>query len=110
MELSRLVVGTDLDREGHVLTPRTRFHQESNDLHVDLYVSNAQTGAKTELIMEHLESKTRVPPVDTRIEDSGDTVLSFIFTPPNHGWPKGTYRLIARSSNGRERSQEFHMD
>ncbi len=110
MELSKIVVGSEVDSNGHVTIPRTRFAQENNDLHVDLFVSNAQPGARTELIMEHIESKTRVPPVDTRIEDSGDTVLSFIFTPPAHGWPRGNYRLIARSSNGRERSQDFRMD
>jgi hypothetical protein len=110
MELSRVVLGTDVDRDGRVRNPASRFNTGTGDIHVDLFVRNAATGAKTELIMEHIDSKTRVPPVETRLEQSGDTVLSFIFAPPTHGWPKGNYRLIARASNGREKVQEFRVE
>lgn len=110
MDISRLVIGTDIDSEGHVRTPSRRFNTGSSDLHVDLYVNNGVNGSKAELIMEHVDSKTRVPPVETRVEQTGDSVLSFIFTPPVQGWPKGSYRLIARSSNGREKIEEFRVD
>ncbi len=110
MELSQLLIGSTVDSEGRVRSPSGRFTSGTGDLHVDLFVRNAATGAKAELIMEHIDSKTRVPPVETRLEQSGDTVLSFIFAPPAHGWPKGNYRLIARSSNGREKVQEFRIE
>jgi hypothetical protein len=110
MDITRLVIGTDVDRDGRVKLPRTRFSGDVADLHADLFVNEAPAGAKAELILEHVESRTRVPPVDTLIEASGDAVLSFIFTSPTHGWPKGTYRLIARTSNGKEKIQEFKVD
>ncbi|MDP1836234.1 MAG: DUF4864 domain-containing protein [Chlamydiales bacterium] len=110
MEIAKMVIGNTVDAEGHVRNGSTRFAPDSSDLHVDLYVNNAVAGGKTELIMEHVESKTRVPPVETRIDQAGDTVLSFIFTPPANGWPKGNYRLIARASNGREKIQDFRVE
>lgn len=110
MELSRLVLGTDVDRDGHVRNPTNRFSTGTGDLHVDLFVRNASPGAKAELIMEHIDSKTRVPPVETRLEESGDSVLTFVFAPPSQGWPKGNYRLIARTSNGKEKVQEFRVE
>ena len=110
MDIARIVVGSELDREGRVRTPRTRFHKEQSDINVDLYVSNAKSGDQAELILEHIESKTRVPAVETRIDDAGDTILSYIFTPPTHGWPRGNYRLIGRTSNGKEKVHEFRVD
>ncbi len=110
MELSRVVLGSDVDKDGRVKNAKTSFNTGTGDIHVDLFVRSAALGAKAELIMEHIDSKTRVPPVEARIEENGDTVLSFIFAPPTHGWPKGSYRLIARSSNGREKVQEFRVE
>lgn len=110
MDITRLVIGSDVDREGRVKLPRTRFNGEVSDLHADLYVKEASAGAKAELILEHVESRTRVPPVDTVIEAPGDAVLSFVFTSPAQGWPKGSYRLIARTSNGKEKVQEFKVE
>jgi hypothetical protein len=110
MDIAKLVLGANVDAEGHVKNATNQFNTETGDIHVDLFINNAVSGAKTELIMEHVESKTRVPPVETRIEQSGDTVLSFVFSPPSNGWPKGSYRLIARSSNGREKVQDFRVE
>ncbi len=110
IDLSRLVIGIDLDKDGHIRAASRRFNPGSGDLHVDLYVRNGQPTDTVELIMEHLDTKTRVPPVETRVEDSGDSILSFIFTPPAQGWPRGHYRIIARGNNGREKVEEFRVD
>jgi len=74
-----------------------------------LVVNNGQRGEKTNLILEHLETKTRVPPVETALDRDGDSVLSFVFTPPSQGWPRGNYRIIARTENGDEKTVQFRV-
>lgn len=108
-EIVRLVVGNELDSEGHVVTARSNFPSDESKIHVDLYVRNETPGGKTELTLEHLETKTQVPAVEAVLNERGDAVLSFIFTPPTRGWPHGNYELIARSSNGGQKIYYFRV-
>ncbi len=108
-EIGQILIGSDVDSNGRIKTSRTVFTPSSADFHVDLIVNNGQIGEKTSLILEHLETKTRVPPVETALDRDGDAVLSFVFTPPTQGWPRGNYRLIARTPNGDEKTLQFRV-
>lgn len=108
-EIGQILIGSDIDGNGRVRSSRTVFTPSAADFHVDLVVNNGQIGEKTNLILEHLETKTRVPPVETTLDQDGDSVLSFVFTPPNQGWPRGNYRLIARTPNGDEKTIQFRV-
>ena len=110
MDITKLIVGSEVDSEGRVNRPARQFTPDTSDIHADLFVKNATAGAHAELILEHTDSRTRVPAVRATIEVPGDAILSYIFTAPAHGWPKGTYRLVARTSNGKEREQEFKVE
>ncbi len=108
-EITQILIGSETDHQGRVKASRAVFSPTPADFHVDVVVSNGQTGDKANLILEHLETKTRVPPVETVLDRDGDAVLSFVFTPPSQGWPRGNYRLIARTANGDEMTQQFRV-
>lgn len=110
MELTRILVGDNVNQDGYVTIPKSIFSSRQPQLHVDLYISDGDPGASASLVMEHIESRTNVPGVETQVQETGDSILSFIFTPPDRGWPQGHYRLTAKADNGKERVYSFRVE
>lgn len=108
--LSKLILGTALNDEGTVISPTTLFKTTSGDIYVNVFVDNADPNTQIKVLFEHLTSQSSIPPVTSHLSKTGDARLTFIFSPPSTGWPKGQYKLLATSSTGDSRSIEFAVE
>ena len=98
MEFSKAVFGTQVDSSGNILDPSTHFKPNSADMYVQLFIKNGFAGNQLVLILKHLESDSSMAPVKATSVESGDDVLSFIFSPPTEGWTNGNYQLQVSAS------------
>jgi hypothetical protein len=99
LTFSHFVLGNTLLPTGLVQTASNIFDSHSGDIYLNLYVTDAKENTKVKLIFEHLDTKTTLNPVTTRTTRAGDEILSFVFSPPESGWPQGNYRLKAISGD-----------
>lgn len=99
LEFSQLILGTKVDDAGNILNPLTIFRPDSGDIYARLTIRNGTSGTEIQLLMRHVESGSALQPVTATLTNSGTEVLTFIFSPPPKGWPKGSYLLRASSTN-----------
>lgn len=97
MEFSKAIFGTRVDATGNILDPIDHFNPNSEDIYVQLFVKNGLKGDILTLMLRHLESDSHIPPLKAQLVENGDDILSFIFSPPPKGWPKGSYQLQVSS-------------
>lgn len=107
---AKVEVGTGLDLKGNVVNPSDDIKSPFGDLYVNLYVQNGVKRAKVEMFLEHEESHSALPKVSTTLQQDGDSKLSFSFSPPPQGWPKGKYRIVATSTTGDSREFKFKIE
>lgn len=110
MEFSKFELGNSIDLEGKILDPKTILERNAGDIFVNVGVSNGVAGTKIELDFEHIESRSHIPLVSTALQRNGESMVSFVFSPPTGGWPKGNYRIVATSSTGEKKSIEFKIE
>jgi phenylalanine-4-hydroxylase len=109
LAFAKAVMGHKVDLKGLVTDPTTTFDADNQEITVNLYVDNGTAGTVVEVVLEHVESASTIPPVKATLEKDGDSVVSFIFTPPSQGWPAGSYKLHAASSTGVEKVYTFKV-
>lgn len=107
---SKFILGSEVDSNNVVTSPRSVFKSNDGDIYLNLYADNVQAGTKIEVTFEHVDTHSTIAPVSKRVMEQGDIILSFIFTPPEKGWPTGNYRLLATSSNGEKSSYDFKVE
>jgi hypothetical protein len=110
LEFKRMLLGTQVDEEGHIENPTTNFHKDSGDINMNLFITHGVTGTKIEIVMRHIDSGSEIPPVNATLNDNGDNDLSFVFSPPPHGWPKGSYQIRVSSSTQVFKTFPFTVD
>lgn len=110
MKISKFLLGVAVDDAGHVETPVATFKTNSGDIYLNLYLNNAKAGTKVEVAFEHIQSHSTIPTVSSTVSEDGDSVVTFIFSPPKSGWPKGNYRLMATTSTGLINTYEFNVE
>jgi Domain of unknown function (DUF4864) len=110
MQFSKFVIGDELDDENLVKMPKTVFKDGAKEIFLNLYISHAEPGMNVEVVFEHVDTGSTIAPVSKRVSDEGDVILTFVFSPPDSGWPKGNYRLSATSSNGKNGSYNFKLE
>jgi uncharacterized Zn finger protein (UPF0148 family) len=101
-----LTLGTEIDEQGVISNPEVAFKSDLKDLFINLDVENGLQGEEVNLTLYHLESGSTIP-VKVKIAENGDTMLVSTISPPQAGWLKGEYRLVATTSSGLSKSVEF---
>jgi len=107
LSISKVQVGTEIDLNGLVTNPATIFSPQDKELTVNVYIKDGQVGDQVEAVLEHVKSKSSIPPVTAKLDKSGESVVNYIFTAPTQGWPTGTYRLHVSTSTGAEETFDF---
>lgn len=110
IRFSKFVLGTETDAQGIVLNPGKTFKEDSGDLYLNLYVANGVPDVKIEVLFTHVDSHSSIAPVSTKLSQTGETILSFVFSPPAQGWPKGAYRIQAKASSGEQDAFNFKVN
>lgn len=110
LKFSKFVLGSKLNDEGLVSEPRTVFKSDAEDIYLNLYADHIHSGTKINVVFEHVDSNSRIPPVSKVVSEDGNVILTFIFSPPESGWPKGNYRILASSSLGDSSSYDFKVE
>lgn len=110
LEFTKITLGTTVDDEGHIENPTTIFHQNSGDINMNLFISNGVAGTKLEIILRHVDSNSEIPAVSSTLTSNGETELSFAFSPPPKGWPKGSYQIRITSSTKVFKTFPFTVD
>jgi len=104
---SKFLLGSSLNEQGEIDSPKTLFTPHSGDIYLNLYVQHALPFTNIEVILKHMDSQSTIPTVSSRLTEGGNARLTFIFSPPPNGWPIGQYKLLATSSTGESGSVEF---
>lgn len=100
LEFYHIDIGTEMDLKGEVINPTSIVERNDREIRVNLFIRNGRRWTKVEVLMNHLESHSSIPAISTTLQQNGDTELSFVFTPPPEGWPRGHYEIVATSSTG----------
>jgi hypothetical protein len=109
MSFGDITLGSQVDEQGLIKQPTTRFQSGLGDLYVDIEVKNGLKGSVIYLSLQHLESHSSIP-AQADIEDNGDSLLMSVFSPPGSGWPKGNYKLVITTSSGLNKVIDFVID
>lgn len=109
LQFERVEVGDKVDEIGNIINPQKFVQGTSGKIFVNLFIRNGVKGNKIDLTVEHLATHTMLPVVSTTLEKEGDSRLSFSFSPPSQGWPKGQYQMRAESSTGISRDFVFDV-
>lgn len=110
LEFSKILIGRTISHQGLVQDPQTILKADQNDIYINLFVKGGIAGTKIEMKFEHLQSGSKIPTISTTLIDSGETIVTFVFSPPPDGWPRGLYQLQASSSTGTEQIYSFKME
>ncbi len=110
LQFEKFVIGTNINGNGIVSNPATTFKENAGELHLNLYIKHAKAGAQIDVFLEHSDSNTNAPVVKALAPDDGDLILSFAFSPPASGWPKGNYRILVTSSTDEQGSVDFKVE
>lgn len=110
LEFTKAVIGTEVDANGLVVNPTNIIISKNNDIIINLYVHNGTAGTKVSMTFKHLDSNAKIPPISTTLQQAGDTTVSFVFSPPEQGWPNGLYEIDARASTGEEQVFNFKVE
>ena len=107
MNFSKVLIGTETDSQGIVTKNNTIFQPTDKAITVNLAISQGLPGATIEMVLEHLDSGSKISPVKATLKKDGDSMVTFVFAPPQGGWPVGTYKLHTTSSTGLEANYSF---
>lgn len=109
LKISKIDVGTDINLSGLVTNPSTTFTPDQKELTVNVHIENGEPGDLIEAVLEHVKSKSSIPPVTAKLDKSGKSVVNYIFTAPSQGWPIGQYKLYITTSSGASEVYEFEV-
>jgi hypothetical protein len=110
LEFAEMQLGTKVDDTGSILNPVTIFKPNSGDLFMRLKILNGTPGVLISITMRHVESGSNLKPVNATLTDSGSETMTFLFSPPPQGWPKGNYQLRASSSTNVYKTFTFTVE
>lgn len=109
-QFAKVEVGTGLNLKGEIVDPSLKLKTPHGEIYVNMYIRNGIARVKVSVYLEHVESHSTIPMVSTTLQQDGDTILSFSFSPPLQGWPKGHYLIKASSSTGIKREFSFEVE
>lgn len=106
----KIILGSTVDQKGIITQPSMTFTNPMGDIYANVQVRNGQVKDTVELHFLHLDSHSAIDPISTHLPNDGNSTVSFVFSPPPKGWPKGNYRVDATSSTGVKKSAEFTVE
>lgn len=109
MSLGTISLGDQVDEQGQIMQPKSSFPSNLGDLYVDIEIKNGMKGSMIYLSLQHLDSGSSIP-AKAAIEETGDTMLMSVFSPPTSGWPKGHYKLVITASSGLSKVIDFEIE
>src|SRR5262249_17616035 len=109
LNFAKAILGNKVDLRGIITDPTTEFADAHKDITMNLYVEHGKEGTGIEVVLEHIETGSTIPAVKTTLEKDGDSVVSFVFSPPTQGWPKGNYKLHVTSTTGLQKDFTFKV-
>lgn len=109
-EITKALIGTKTDLNGWVTNAATEFPADTSKITLNLWVAHAKKGDRVTVELYHKESGSSVAPVSTEIPENGEAVVTFVFTPPTQGWPKGKYTFKVTTSTGIKKNYEMTLD
>lgn len=110
LQFFKFEIGSNIDLRGAIVEPQTQLKSPRGEIYVNLYVQNGKAGDKIEVRLQHVESQSELPEVSTTLQQDGNSVISFAFSPPAAGWPRGHYKLAAISSTNVRRTFNFTIE
>ncbi|MBA3957261.1 MAG: DUF4864 domain-containing protein [Parachlamydiaceae bacterium] len=110
MMFPKVEVGTGLNLKGEIADPSAVLKSPHGEIYVNLYVVTGNAHVRVNVHLEHVDSHSRMPAVSTTLQQDGDSVLSFSFSSPPQGWPKGRYQIKVSTSTGLERTFTFSIE
>lgn len=110
IKFHQFVLGNALSPLGLVKQPAHTFKADSGDIYLNLYVANATLGEQIRVTFTHLDSQSVLNPVVTRTLNNDEAILSFVFSPPKSNWPKGHYRIEAKSTYNNKGLVDFIIE
>ncbi len=97
--IDKIIVGTEVNNEGSILDPTDKLHVKTEDIYLNLFIQNGIPGAVVSVVLRHVPSGSEMAPIAAALTESGNNRLSFIFSPPPKGWPKGPYQVRVSTLN-----------
>ena len=109
IEFKKFVIGTSSDKDGLITIVNDNLQVNSGEIFLNVYVNNAKKGTKVEVVLEHLDTDSKIDPIYIDVNEDGESILSFSFFPPREGWPTGNYRFLVTASTGESTSYDFKI-
>jgi Domain of unknown function (DUF4864) len=110
LEFEKAVFGTSIDEEGNITNPAVSFESDSGDIYMNLFILHGVIKTQIAASLRHVNSGSETPAVSMTLNDSGDTLLSFVFSPPSKKWPKGAYQIRVSSSTKLFKTYTFTVE
>lgn len=110
LQFTKFELGNKIDEKGEIVNPETSITTPHEDIFVNLYIRNGTAGTEIDVRLKHVETQSELPLVSTTLQQAGNSVVSFSFSPPATGWPKGTYQLQAKASSGVKNTFTFIVE
>lgn len=110
IEFGPLQLGNQVDDVGHILNSKTVFSPDAGDLYALLKIDHSIPGIEITIVLRHVESGSSLKPVTATLTKTGDETLTFLFSPPPKGWPKGSYQLRVSSSTQQFKTYNFSVE
>lgn len=110
MQFSKVRLGYEVDKTGIVKDSKSVLEAHNpHPIYVNLYVVNGTKGNVVRLLFKNLDTDSFIPPISTTLNSDGDSIITFVFSAPAEGWPKGTYELKV-SAGTLSRIFNFNME
>lgn len=100
LEFEKMIIGNEIDLNGIVADPKEVLTSNGGDFFANLYLVNATKGDVVDLVLKHVLTNSALPPVTLKAASDGESMFSYVFSPPAGGWPKGEYKIEVKASNG----------
>ena len=110
VQFTKFILGSGLSEDGFVTVPKKVFKSNSGNIYLNLYADNAPADVTIRVVFEHVDTNSIIPPVSKVVSEGGNLILTFVFSAPPSGWPKGNYRLSAIASTGGSGSYDFKVE
>lgn len=110
LNFNKMEIGTEINVEGKIKEPLRVIQGPGKEIFATLFVNRGKQGTVVEVIFEHAQTGARIMPVNAQLKQNGDSMLSFVFSPPPKGWPVGKYNLKAKAATGEQGVFPFEIE
>ncbi len=110
LKFDHVLIGDQVDAQGIVIENKSEFDPKNHEITANIFINNGISGATIGVQLEHLETGSQIPAIETALKEDGSSIATFIFSAPPQGWPAGNYKLRVNASTGQEASYSFKVN